>query len=508
MFEGKEENGLSVFRGIPYARPPVDALRFRPPQPLIAHQGVRPATRFGFSSPQAAPTIALVSRMIGAPTSGQSEDCLFLNVWTSGLGKRKRPVLVWIHGGAFVLGSGSTPIYSGARLAWRGDAVVVTINYRLGALGYLDLRSMTGDPEAPSNLGLRDQIAALEWVRDNIEAFGGDPACVTVFGESAGAMSVGTLLGTPGAKGLFHRAILQSGAADHVSTPARAAAIAKTFCEVLGVDPGDLEALRSRSLSSILTAQRATLVRHGFAGGLLPWQPSIDGDLLSISPAESVSGGLASDVPTLIGTNLDEWQLFMLGDARGRGLDEQTLRRRLAHSLPGEDANGEAWSDRAFELYRGAGPGRFGPGPARLWSTFQSDRIFHAPAWDLLDRHAKAAAPGTGSYGYLFEWRPPLLGKRIGACHGIEIPFVFGTLQDSVLGATLGALGSSRKLSSLMQQAWLGFARSGDPRHAGLLDWEPYTAKKRAVMRLKPGARCEESPLEERRAFWEELRAQ
>jgi len=212
--EGTHEDGVLVFRGIPYARPPQGALRLRAPLPPAPWPGVRDAKAFGAAAPQ---TPGRLAALLGSPTETYLEDCLYLNVWTPGTGAARRPVLVWLHGGAFSTGSGSQPIYRGARLAQRGDAVVVTVNYRLGALGYLHLPALGRDAEeASANFGLLDQLEALAWVRENIAAFGGDPANVTLFGESAGAMSVGTLLGTPRARGLFSRAILQSGAASNV----------------------------------------------------------------------------------------------------------------------------------------------------------------------------------------------------------------------------------------------------------------------------------------------------
>src|SRR5262249_1860194 len=208
--EGKTYRGAHVFRGIPYAAPPVGALRFRPPVPPALWSGTGDATRFHPAAPQASPVLPLAGRLIGGGAN-EAEDCLYLNVWTPGVDGRRRAVMVWLHGGAFVMGSGSSPLYSGRRLVRRGDVVVVTLNYRLGALGALNLRALRpGDAGACGNQGLQDQIAALQWVRDNIAEFGGDPEKVTVFGESAGAMSVGTLLGVPRAQGLFHRAILQS----------------------------------------------------------------------------------------------------------------------------------------------------------------------------------------------------------------------------------------------------------------------------------------------------------
>ncbi|HVN37095.1 MAG TPA: carboxylesterase family protein, partial [Myxococcota bacterium] len=329
---GRLEQGVRVFRGVPYAR----ASRWESPLPPEAWSGVREAVRFGASAPQQAPHLPLAGRLIGARTREQSEACLSLNVWTPGLDGRRRPVLVWIHGGAFVMGSGSTALYDGMRLAHHG-VVVVTLNYRLGALGFLDL-SARWPERFVANAGLRDQIAALAWVREHIEAFGGDPENVTIFGESAGGMSVATLLGTPAAQGLFRRAIAQSGAADHVSSQERAAEIADCFLDAL--DARTPDALLAAPVAALLDAQLRTVERVGLFDGRLPWQPSVDGELLPLPPREQIAKGLARGVPLLVGTNRDEWKLFLLGDRRARRLDEGALRRRLARALPGNDPRG------------------------------------------------------------------------------------------------------------------------------------------------------------------------
>src|SRR5262249_50798119 len=244
-----------VFRGIPYAEPPVGARRFAAPEPVKPWDGERPATRFGASAPQAGAQNVLVRRFVGA-SAGQSEDCLYLNVWTPALDRARRPVLVFLHGGAFLIGSGSTALYSGSQLSSRGDVVVVTLNYRLGALGALALRELVpGGGGAQENLGLRGQLAALRWVAENIQAAGGDPDCVTLFGESAGAMSAGALLAVPAARGLFRRAILQSGASSNVSTAAQARRVTEHFLGRLGATGESLEALRRAPLAALLRAQ-------------------------------------------------------------------------------------------------------------------------------------------------------------------------------------------------------------------------------------------------------------
>ncbi|UCE85129.1 MAG: carboxylesterase/lipase family protein [Deltaproteobacteria bacterium] len=501
--EGTTERGVASFRGIPFARPPVGPLRFQPPEPPQAWDGVRSARAFGASAPQSPPVTRLIQQMVGAAPGVQSEDCLTLNVWTPAADGRTRPVMVWIHGGAFVMGSGATRLYSGARLARRGDLVVVSVNYRLGALGFLNLRALRpGDGNASSNLGLRDQIAALEWVRDNIEAFGGDPENVTIFGESAGGMSVATLLGTPRAQGLFQRAIAQSGAAHNVSSTDDAGAVAERFLSRLGVDPGGGAALRDVSVADILHAQRDTSLALGMPSGALPWQPSLDGELLSQPPLEAVGRGLARSVPLLVGTNRDEWKLFMLGDPKGRRLDEAGLRRRLERVLPGRDARGEPLAERAFEAYRESGADARRPTASERWVAFQSDRIFHVPAARLAERQS-AHAPDT--YAYRFDWTPPFLDGVMGAFHGLEVPFVFGTLRDPMLRAAIGWAPSARRLSQRMQDAWIAFARSGRPHHEALPAWPAYERHGRNTLFFTREPRVGEAPFGPVQDFWDKL---
>jgi para-nitrobenzyl esterase len=493
--EGRRTRGVLAFRGIPYARPPVGDLRFRAPKREEPWQGVRPADRFGPAAPQSPQALYLIQRLIGTGGEPHAEDCLYLNVWTPAADHGRRPVMVWIHGGAFIMGSGSTTLYKGARLAARGDVVVVTINYRLGALGFLNHPELSA-LGIPSNLGLRDQIAALEWVRDNIEAFGGDPENVTIFGESAGGMSVGTLLGTPAAAGLFRRAIPQSGAAHNVSSGEQGAAVAELFLSGLDLTPSDWESLGFVSGADLLYSQRAVSMEVGIPLGILAWQPSIDGDLLPDHPLDAIANGLSRSVSVLIGSNRDEWKLFMLGDRKGHDLDEDGLRRRFARVLPGDNLRGTPHVDVALETYRGAIPDA---SATERWVAFQSDRIFHFPAIRLAELQS---AHNPETFRYLFSWTPPLLSKRLGSCHGLEIPFVFGTLRDSVLRASLGMARDARRLSSRMQDAWTAFARTGNPGHDRIPDWPGYDVKERAMLVFDSESHAQRVPVDERRDFW------
>ncbi len=502
--EGVEQRDGLVFRGIPYAAPPRKKLRFRPPEAPLSWPGLRPAVRFGRAAPQDGPTVLLIRRLIGAAAGSQSQDCLYLNVWTPAADSRRRPVLVWLHGGAFIMGTGATALYNGEQLSQRGDVVVVTINYRLGALGFLNLCEFApGCESVCANLGLRDQISALEWVRDNIDSFGGDPDCVTLFGESAGAMSVGTLLGTPRARGLFHRAILQSGAADNVSSREQASGTAEHFLEELGILDPNPEDLREARVSDIIRAQSVTSARLGMADGTLPWQPSLDGDLLPEPPLQTIARGRGPRVPVMLGTNRDEWKLFMLGDRSGRRLDDEGLRRRFERSLSRLVDAGAPALESAMEVYARDAVERPCASPAERWVAFQSDRLFHHPARRLADCHA---GRGNPTYRYLFEWSPRSLGKQLGSCHGLEIPFVFGTLNHRRLKLLVAAAPAAHRLSERMQGAWIAFARTGNPCHDDLPDWPAHRPEKASIMRLGrtcfPGA----EPFQDAMRFWECLR--
>ncbi len=498
--QGETQGGVEVFKGIPFAAPPVGELRFQAPQPPPRWKGVRRASRYGPAAPQIGPVNRLIRTVIGAAGSKQSQDCLYLNVWTPGCDRRRRPVMVWIHGGAFILGSGSTPIYAGGRLAQRGDVVVVTINYRLGALGFLSWEGLgVAGERPPANLGTRDQIAALEWVRDNISRFGGDPGNVTVFGESAGAMSTGTLLGIPRARELFHKAILQSGAAHNVSQRDVAARVGAHFVDYLEISGDPVKELGELPVTRLMRAQARTTARVGLEDGIMAWQPCVDDDLIPETPLQAIGRGDAADIPILIGTNRDEFKLFMAAD-RIR-LDDRRLEERLRALMPGADSEGNPIADKALEAYAHA-VGPRGREASERWAAFQSDRIFHYPAVRLADLQADHQ-PRT--YAYLFEWVPPLVGRALGSCHGLELPFVFGGVKTALLRAGLVANPSAQRLCDRIQDAWIAFARDGEPGHEGLPDWPAYSRFCRYTMTLRDQCTLREDPHHRGREFWEPL---
>jgi para-nitrobenzyl esterase len=479
---------VSVFRGIPYAAPPVGALRWRAPEAEKPWAGERDATRDGPVAPQNA---GFVARLLGSHEEDWSEDCLSLSVWTPGCDAAKRPVMLWIHGGGFTVGAGSWSVYDGGELARRGDVVVVSINYRLGALGFLAVPDR--DEGAYANFGLLDQLAALRWVREHARAFGGDPDRITLFGGSAGAMSIASLLTAPAARGLFAGAILQSGAARNVHLPEAAERVTAHFARELGAEPGDLDTLRQRSADEVLAAQLRTSQALRPAMDALPFQPCVDAALLPEHPRDVVRAGAAAPVPVLIGTNLEEWKFYGLGDPEGNELDEAGLLRRCERILPGGDrARAAIEGIRAARRERGESVA-----PRDLWFAVETERWFRDAADELAAHHPADA------WSYLFTWQTAALGGAAGACHSLEVPFVFG------LGSELGRLitgddPSAPPLCERMQDAWLAFARAGDPRTAAHPDWRPYTADVRLTQRLGVRDEIVVGERERERRLWEQ----
>ncbi|MBL0215357.1 MAG: carboxylesterase/lipase family protein [Myxococcales bacterium] len=471
---------VSIWKGIPYAEPPVGELRFAPPRPPRPWTGERDATRFGAVAVQSRdPAIAMMSGVTEKIASG--EDCLTLNVFSPGADGERRPVVVWIHGGAFIMGSGSTPLYHGTSFASRHDLVVVTLNYRLGLLGLLYLGDLAPGHEE-GNYALLDQIAALTWVRDNIEAFGGDPGQVTIMGESAGAVSIGMLLAMPAARGLFHRAILQSGAAG-LSPPSRddATRAARGVLAELGATVAQLAEV---PVDRLLEVQ----ARMGREGGLIAFSPYIDGVTIPRSPLDVMREATTAEIPLLLGSNRDEWTLFELF------MGERTV---TPFKPVLRDHLGEATIERMFALYREERPGRT---DAQAWIELIGDVAFRIPLIRLAEARS---AHQRGVFMYRFDWASPAFGNRLGAAHALELPFVWNRLDLPLAQVLLAEdVGPAQPLATQLHATWAAFIKSGDPNGAGLPAWPAYDLPRRATMILDRACTVVDDPGGATRAMW------
>jgi para-nitrobenzyl esterase len=480
---GSTKGPVHVFRGIPYARPPAGELRWRPPEVPRPWTSPLDASRFGHIAPQ---NQSQLEQLFGGKHLEQDEASLTLNVWTPGLGDTRRPVMVWIHGGAFVTGSGATPWYDGARLAAAGDVVVVTINYRLGALGFLELGELGDERFAASgNCGLLDQVAALRWVRDNVRAFGGDPTQVTVFGESAGAMSIGTLLGLPAAKGLFSRAILQSGACANVTKRETAEGVARDLLAELGIGPANATRLVDVPTDRLLAAQGRVVDR---SWPNLAFMPVVDGVTLPRPPLEAVMDGSSAEVEAIIGTTRDEMRLFSMMDGRLSKVDQAQIDHR-AESIFGSSAA------KAMEVYRRSRPEM---PPGEVWIDVLSDQVFRIPAIRLAEAHSRHQ-PRT--YMYLFSWVTPILDGRLGSPHGLDVPFAFDNLEKASLFTGDGS--ARHRVAEGMSRAWLAFARHEAPVASTLPPWPAYEVGQRSTMIFDDESVVEDDPGAEERRLWD-----
>jgi para-nitrobenzyl esterase len=427
------------------------------------------------------------------------EDCLSLNVWTPALDNRHRPVLVWFYGGAWLTGAGS--LYDGAVLARRGDVVVVTVNYRLGLFGWLRGIDVCGESlPSTGNTGLYDQFAALEWVRDEIAAFGGDPANVTVFGQSAGAISIVAMLTMPRARGLFHKAILQSGRA-WFQTPAAANDVMRMILADLSLGPEGAGQLQKLPTPLLLDVQTSITRSRG-----LVFRPVADGSELPTDAFAEIGAGSAAGVPLLLGSNLEDRKFHRRLDPTVDGLTEDALLSRLGDARRNTEIADDARFDPvdAVETYRTARAARGEATTAEeLWFAMFSDRISRMPTTRLAELHARHT-PDT--YAYLFTWRSPAWEGRLGAGHCVELPFVFGQYDIPDARGFVTPSAEVERLSQQMQDAWVAFARTGNPRTAALQDWEPYTTARRSTMLLDTACRAVDAPYETERRFWEDAR--
>ncbi len=479
---GSTVDDVHVFRGVPFGASTGGGGRFAPPAPPAPWAEPLVCTAPGPSAPQ---NPSVLEAALGMDGMHYGEDCLRANVFSPDL-DGSAPVMVWLHGGGFETGTPSMTWYDGANLARRG-VVVVTLGYRLGALGYLHLPGVEGS----GCFGLLDQLAGLRWVRDAIAGFGGDPERVTVFGESAGAMSIGALLAAPGAAGLFGRAILQSGAAQNVHAEAAATEVAGRFLRAVGVPDGDLAALRAVSIDTLLAAQ-AEIGREGDAGEVgLPWQPVLGSEAVPMVPLDAVRAGAADGVEVLVGTTLEEMKLFPLMTPSLAAVDDESVvARQLGYEALVGKTTGSLATAYAPRTAGFAAPDR--------WLALLTDLVFRIPAIRLAEA---VTARGGQAWMYLFAEGSDAFGGALGSCHALDLPYSWDNLDAPGTELLVGPIGEARRdLARRMGDEWAAFASGAGP------SWPAYDVGRRSTLWLAAdGTEVVDDPFGDERAWWDGL---
>jgi para-nitrobenzyl esterase len=469
---GTVNDGISIFKGIPYGATTSGANRFRKPQLPQAWSGVRDATAYPHMAPQPPAPIRGLFESWTDPTT-VAEDCLGLNVWTPGLRDGgKRPVMVWFHGGDFASLSGSRSVFDGTRLTKRGDVVLVTVNHRLNAFGFLYLGQLLPEFADSANAGMLDLVAALQWVRDNIAEFGGDPSNVTIFGQSGGGGKVATMMAMPAGKGLFHRAIIQSGSyARNAHLEAMSADTATRHAQALlaalDLQPSDAKKLLDLPMETLIAAS----VKASQAKERAVWRPVADGKILPAGPSWPSAPDVSADVPLMIGSTATEMSMLM-GTPRPElfDLDDASMRKRLSAWFAPEKM------DEVIATFRKKNPDAT---PGRLYFDISTAVVFRRGAW----RHAdlKAAQSKAPVYLYEIDWTTPVDGGKWGSPHSMEHPFVFDNvaLSASMVGTSPT---EPQKLADQISPTWIAFARTGNPNNGAIPHWPAYTAPERTTM--------------------------
>jgi len=478
------------FAGIPYGTAPVGDGRFRAATPVPAWSGVRSATSFG-PSPMQATNGPFVSAVPGMAITDVSEDCLTLNIWRpAGASTTPLPVMVWVYGGAFIVGGSAAVTYDGARLAAEQQLIVVSVNYRVGAFGFLDLRTVPGGGSTDTNCGLHDLALALRWVQSHITDFGGDPARVTLFGESAGAGSIVHLLAVPGIDGLVRGAIAQSPGIDFTQTTAQSEVVAQALLDELGAS--SVAELRRVPAARLVEAQEAIAGQLLFDVGTMIFHPVVDETFVAASPSRAIAAGAADAVALLIGYTADEMRLFP--DPRADELDDNALAAWVRDYLAARMAR-DPGADVALDLVQSYSSSMSG---SHRWAAIQTDGIIRQPVIRLADSRGARAA----TFVYQFDWPSRRAGTNRCAFHAIELPFVFDTFDADGWGAFLGVDEGGLALGRALRAAWAAFAATADPSNEVLGPWPRFEPRTRSTMVFDEHSRVEPDPLARARGWW------
>ncbi|MBX5461846.1 MAG: carboxylesterase/lipase family protein [Steroidobacteraceae bacterium] len=490
------------FLCVPYGASTAGEGRFMPPRPPSPWRGVREVPKKALIAPQLDPNApqpapgtirAAISGIGSEAESVETEDCLNVTIYTPAIDSARRPVMFWCHGGGYFAGSGSNPMYDAAKLAVRGDVVVVNVNHRLNALGYAFLAEAGEEFAASGNVGMMDIALALQWVRENIERFGGDPRRVTIFGQSGGGGKVATLLSMPSAKGLFHRAVMQSGALRQLRAPEDAAAVSATFMAQLGLKPHQGRELQQVPLEKLMAANFALGRLPAKPGKPLNFMPVLDGTVVPRNPFDPVANPLNADVPLMIGCTRTENTAFMVSDESAFTLDAAALSARM-RALIGERAG-----DAAVETYTAFRPGA---SPSDLYFEMLSDRSMRRSSIQVADLKVAQAAART--YLYELTWNTPVFGGRLRSPHSLDLPLIFDIAEGDRWRPYTGGGSDAQTVARAMSAAWVAFAHTGDPGTAAL-PWPAYTLERRETMLFDETSGAKPDPFRPTRRFWEDV---
>ncbi|MBN1601312.1 MAG: carboxylesterase/lipase family protein [Chitinispirillaceae bacterium] len=490
---GLVNDGIHSFKGIPYGASTAGKNRFMPPVKPETWTDVREAFQFGHRCPQGSGAPAKTST---SDSESFSEDCLCLNIWTpEPNSNRKRPVMFWCHGGAWSGGSGSEPVLNGESLARRGDVVIVTINHRVNVFGFLQLGAFNDRFAVSGNVGMLDLVAGLQWVHDNISQFGGDPDNVMVFGESGGGLKTCTLLTMPDAKGLFHRAAIESGALTKNNTKERADEIAKMFLDELGISANRVEEIQNVPQEKLLQAMNAVGQRDSGADmhqAASRFSPFVDGEVIPVHPFYPVATHVSATIPILIGWNTHEQSFFQGRNPGVFDMDEVELEKRVV------ELTGEAKAQQCIDLYKKLYPGRK---PSELFFLLATDQDARMKGTQIIELKVKQDKAPV--YVYLFAWRTPANRGRLGSPHTMEVPFVWDNTH--IPNRLLAGNQEEKELAVKTSEAWIQFARSGNPNHNGLPNWPAYDLKDRSTMVFDKECKMVKDQGKEEREFWQNI---